>query len=83
MGTLQQVELAVEEFGPEGPTGRLIEVEEAAVVDYGDNEIGRATTSADVAKYRRAYDHRPSRVKAIRRTGPARDDLRPKLLCDF
>jgi len=83
MVILKQVEIGIEEIKPDGPTGRFLEVVEAAVEDHGGNEVGRATTAADVIHYRRAYDHRPIRLRAIKTVGEPSADLRPKVLCNY
>lgn len=46
-------DLVAERCDSEGPVGRFVEVLEVAIVDYGGNEYGRATTASGVQRIRK------------------------------
>lgn len=58
-------DLVAERCDNEGPTGRFVEVLEVAVVDYGGNEYGRATTASGVRRIK-AKLRIPTELKTIR-----------------
>lgn len=62
-------DMVAERCTNEGPTGEHVEVLEVAVMDYGGNEHGRATSRAEAIRIKQSL-RIPTRFRAVR-TGQA------------
>jgi hypothetical protein len=53
-----------------GPTGRYVEALVVAVCDYGDNELGRATTQLGLARVMKRWQHTPTLIHIVKTGAP-------------